>query len=303
MAIVGNITTYTDMSVKNGKTYYYIVSAVNSAGEGARSAEACARLFTFPSSPQDLIASVGNGQVQLAWKCPKSNGWSPIINYNIYRGTSPGNEVFLATIGNITTFIDKNVTNGQSYYYKVSAINGAGEGPQSNEATTIPSSGNNSLYLILLLSGIIAVAIVIPISVHVRRKSRIARRQSATPGIIPVKSTSTLGIPAGTKSFKFLNPDETTEKVREILRGDALDTDHNLVQDDKSITLATVTESGMLSLFEPVILHRIHDLGIADDMITDVLELLKDVPQEHQMRYLEDLVKEPDVDGEAGIDE
>jgi fibronectin type 3 domain-containing protein len=42
------------------------------------------------------------------------------------------------TIGNITTYNDTSVTPGITYYYKVSAVNGLGEGPMSNEASATP---------------------------------------------------------------------------------------------------------------------------------------------------------------------
>ena len=45
------------------------------------------------------------------------------------------------------TYTDKDVTNGRTYYYKVSAVNANGEGPLSNEAfatpPTVPSAPLN----------------------------------------------------------------------------------------------------------------------------------------------------------------
>jgi peptidoglycan/xylan/chitin deacetylase (PgdA/CDA1 family) len=53
LAQVGNVTSYTDSSVTNGTTYYYTVSAVNSAGEGAQSGEQSAT----PAGVPVVIAS------------------------------------------------------------------------------------------------------------------------------------------------------------------------------------------------------------------------------------------------------
>src|SRR5436853_105352 len=94
---------------------------------------------TPPSAPQNLAATGGNAQVTLTWQAPASNGGSPITNYRIYRGTSSNGETLLATIGNVLTYSDTSVTNGVTYYYQVSAMNGAGEGPRSNEASATPS--------------------------------------------------------------------------------------------------------------------------------------------------------------------
>src|SRR5438034_1095934 len=94
---------------------------------------------TPPSAPQNLAATGGNAQVTLTWQAPASDGGSPITNYRIYRGTSSNGETLLATIGNVLTYTDTSVTNGVTYYYQVSAVNAAGEGPRSNEASATPS--------------------------------------------------------------------------------------------------------------------------------------------------------------------
>jgi hypothetical protein len=140
---IGNIRTYLDSGVINGQTYYYQVSAVNSLGEGPKSTEVSATPAisqTVPSEPQKPQADPGNGLIYLTWNPPISDGNSPITNYRIYRGTSPGGEAFLLEIGNVTMHTDNGLTNGQIYYYKISAVNGIGEGPLSNETYATPTS-------------------------------------------------------------------------------------------------------------------------------------------------------------------
>src|SRR5437667_161515 len=94
---------------------------------------------TPPSAPQNLAATGGNAQVTLTWQAPASDGGSPITNYKIYRGLAPTTETLLTTVGNVLTYTDTTVTNGVTYYYQVSAVNAAGEGPRSNEASATPS--------------------------------------------------------------------------------------------------------------------------------------------------------------------
>src|SRR5437879_5891148 len=141
-ATIGNQLSYSDTGLTNGVTYYYEVSAVNAAGEGPRSIEASATPSappTPPSAPQGLGATAGDATVTLTWSAPSSNGGSPITNYKIYRGTSSNGETLKATIANVLTYSDPAVTNGVTYYYQVSAVNAAGEGPRSNEASATPS--------------------------------------------------------------------------------------------------------------------------------------------------------------------
>ena len=97
-----------------------------------------------PSAPRNLQASGGDSQVALAWEAPSSNGSSPVTNYRIYRGTVPGGESLLTTVGNVLTYTDTGVTNGLSYYYEVGAVSSAGEGPKSTETSATPRTTPSS---------------------------------------------------------------------------------------------------------------------------------------------------------------
>jgi hypothetical protein len=91
---------------------------------------------TVPGAPS-LTASGGSGVVHLTWSAP-ANGGSPITNYKVYRGASPGGETLLTQLGNVASFDDTAVSNGTTYYYTVSAVNSVGEGPVSSEASATP---------------------------------------------------------------------------------------------------------------------------------------------------------------------
>jgi PKD repeat protein len=98
---------------------------------------------TAPGAPTGLTASTGNGQVSLSWTAPASNGGVNITSYRVYRGTASGTETLLtgggcSGLGAVTSCTDTGLTNGQAYFYKVSAVNSIGEGAQSNEASATP---------------------------------------------------------------------------------------------------------------------------------------------------------------------
>ena len=151
-------TSYTDRTVTNDRIYYYKVSAENSVGEGEKSNEVDVRpissltqttapLVTTPSAPLNFKVSAGDGNVNLEWTEPSDDGGSLITNYNIYRGTTSGGETLLKTVSNVLSYTDAHVTNNQIYYYQVSAVNSAGEGKRSDEASatlipgvTVPSA-------------------------------------------------------------------------------------------------------------------------------------------------------------------
>jgi len=146
LTTVGNVLTYTDAAVTNGIPYYYQVTAVNSPGEGAKSNEASATPSapppppSPPSAPSNLAATAGNAQVILTWQPPASDGGSAITNYRVYRGATSGGEALLSTLGVVTSYTDTAVTNGLTYYYQVTATNGAGESPKSNEVSATPTA-------------------------------------------------------------------------------------------------------------------------------------------------------------------
>ena len=133
-------TTLSDTTVTNGTQYFYKVSAVNGYGEGAKSNEASATpaVAAQVASAPVVTATRGNTTVALSWPAPANNG-SPITSYKIYRSTSTGTETFLNSTAT-TSFNDTGLTNGTTYFYKVSAVNGIGEGPQSAEVSATPAT-------------------------------------------------------------------------------------------------------------------------------------------------------------------
>ena len=140
LTTLGNITSFTDATAANGTTYYYKVSALNAVGEGATSNELFAKPATVPGAPTLSGAAPGNASVSLTWSAPGSNGGSPVTAYRVYRGTTSGGETLLTTLGNVSGWTDTTVTNGTTYYYKVSAVNSVGEGVASNELSAKPAA-------------------------------------------------------------------------------------------------------------------------------------------------------------------
>ena len=80
----------------------------------------------------------GNGYTNLSWSTPFSYG-TPVQGYRIYRGNASGEEENYTTVGVVNAYIDLGVINGQTYYYRVAAFNGAGEGAWSNEVSATPN--------------------------------------------------------------------------------------------------------------------------------------------------------------------
>ena len=125
-----NSTNITGLT--NGRPYSFYVKAVNSRGASTAS---------VPSSPVTpagypltsvtglAVASVGDGTVTLTFDpAPAIVNGAPFVSYNIFQSTD--NSYFtLSTVSD--TYTVTGLTNGVSYWFKVSIINDVGEGPQS----------------------------------------------------------------------------------------------------------------------------------------------------------------------------
>jgi fibronectin type 3 domain-containing protein len=123
----------------NGTTYYFRVTAVNQAGEGQPSGGVPATPRTVPEAPAGLTATADNAKVTLSWKAPASDGGSPVERYNLYLGTTAhftGRAPLAKVTG--TAAVVTGLANGTTYYFRVTAVNQAGEGQPSNEVPATP---------------------------------------------------------------------------------------------------------------------------------------------------------------------
>lgn len=123
--------SYTDNTVVNGTTYYYVVSAIDGANESANSNE----VFAMPpvSTPANLIAIAGDSQVSLSWDAVNS-----VSGYNVKRSESLGGPYTVIDTTTTNNYIDSSVINGRTYYYVVTAIAGNSESANSNEVSATP---------------------------------------------------------------------------------------------------------------------------------------------------------------------
>jgi len=133
-----------------------------------------------PSAPSSLAAAAGNAQVVLTWQAPASNGGSAVTGYKVYRGTTAGSEALLTTLGNVLTYTDSAVTNGQTYFYQVTATNALGESAKSSEVSAIPNlpppPGDNTL---LIVGGVIGVVVVVGVAAAAMR---MRKKKPGPPG-------------------------------------------------------------------------------------------------------------------------
>jgi fibronectin type 3 domain-containing protein len=144
LAVLGDVTEYSDTSAANGTTYSYEVSALNSVGEGPRSNKLSATPqladAMSPSKPASLkLAVAGTNQLSLEW--PASTDNVGVVGYEILRGGG-----VVATVVE-TQYLDSGLTAGTSYTYQVRAFDAAGNrsSPSSSlNAKTVASSTSSA---------------------------------------------------------------------------------------------------------------------------------------------------------------
>ena len=117
---LGNVTSYTDSAIANGTTYFYVVSATNAVGEGARSNELSARADTSapstPGAPKLVVA--GTSQLALDWSPSTDN--VGVTGYRLYR-----NGALIATVAE-TEYLDSGLVAATTYTYSLRAIDAVG---------------------------------------------------------------------------------------------------------------------------------------------------------------------------------
>jgi len=131
-------TTYADTGLTNGTTYFYVVSAYNSAGQGANSAEVSATPTAPPvppPAPANLQATAGNTQVSLTW-----NASAGATSYHVKRSTTNGSGYTQIAAPTTPNYMDMGLTNGTAYFYVVTALNSAGESGNSSQASATPAN-------------------------------------------------------------------------------------------------------------------------------------------------------------------
>jgi predicted phage tail protein len=212
-------TSFTVTGLTNGTRYYFTVAAVNQAMlQGAKSGEASATPAAgasasgsasatgqataspsggatttgTPGAPGGLTATPGNGEVGLSWTAPASAGGAPPASYHVYQGTSSG-----FTLGTpVTSTSDTHatvtgLTNGTTYYFVVTAVDGSGtvsgtsgEASAQPLATAVLASATTTVPkpVIVSLAAVAAVAIAAAGALTARRlRKRPRKRPPAAP--------------------------------------------------------------------------------------------------------------------------
>ncbi len=120
--------SYTKNGLTNDVTYNFKIAAVDTGHNfSAFSTQVSGTPtdMTAPSKPTVLTAVAGNTSIVLTWR---KNIESDVIRYRIYRGTTaaPTTQVDSTTSASDTTKTYGGLTNGTTYFFRITAVDGHG---------------------------------------------------------------------------------------------------------------------------------------------------------------------------------
>ena len=137
--------SYADEAAPAGATSYYQVTAVNAAGESARSATAsAARPLAVPGQVSGLTATGSQAGIGLSWSASSAAG---LTGYNVYRSSSATGTYTKLNSAVLTaaSYTDAAAPAGATSYYQVTAVNAAGESARSATASAARPAGSQPI--------------------------------------------------------------------------------------------------------------------------------------------------------------
>ena len=138
-------TLYSHANLSPASTWRYRVQAINAVDKGPESEEARATTAAaLPEAPTELTAVArGPSWIELSWEAPTYTGGVPVQGYKI-EVHEDESSLWIVLVANTrstgTDYHHLGLDPGSTRYYRVSAINSAGVGPESGvaRATTDP---------------------------------------------------------------------------------------------------------------------------------------------------------------------
>ena len=137
-------TSHEITGLTNGVTYIVRLAAVNEAGTGAWSAEATAapaQPVTVPDAPTGLTLTAADGALAASWAAPANDGGSAVTGYRVQwrSGDEDWDPATREASVTGTSHEITGLTNGVTYTVRLAAVNEAGTGAWSAEATAAPA--------------------------------------------------------------------------------------------------------------------------------------------------------------------
>lgn len=231
--ITGIQYIYTGLT--DGITYTFTVAAVNSAGTSAQSSGVSVRPESSqpPTSPV-LTGTAGVDQIDLSWTDTGAD------SYQIQRQEDPagGADTIATLTPPTTTYVDTNVTVGETYYYTIVATNEQHDADSNEVGPIIPTGGTATHFV---LSTPASATPGTPFNFTVTAED--ASNETATGYTGTVHFTSTDGSATLPANFTFTSGDNGTVQLQATLASQG---DQTIAATDTTASSITGTSSAIL---------------------------------------------------------
>ena len=115
------VTTYKDLSLSPGTTYYYGIVAVEQGIDAAMTAVASATTLPLPNPPSGVAGTATPTTIALTWQESIQPGGLPVASYQIYQGTTSG-KLTKTGAATTTSYTAKSLTPHITYYFEIVAV-------------------------------------------------------------------------------------------------------------------------------------------------------------------------------------
>ncbi|MFH1586806.1 MAG: fibronectin type III domain-containing protein [Candidatus Diapherotrites archaeon] len=131
-------TTYEASSLTTNQNYYFAVTAVDTNSNEDKSVTAVSVSPGTPTAPGKPSVSAGNGAVTVSWS---AHGEVDVTGIKIYRITAgqawDANTLVTTVAKGTTTYLNSGLGNGTDYYFKITAVDAAGNESPASESSDI----------------------------------------------------------------------------------------------------------------------------------------------------------------------
>ncbi len=115
-----SMTTYRDMNLAAGTTYYFGIVAVEQGIDAPMTPPVYATTLPLPNPPSSVAGTPAPTKIVLTWQENLQQGSLPISYYQIFEGTTPGNMINVGS-ASTATYTAASLTPNTTYYFEIVA--------------------------------------------------------------------------------------------------------------------------------------------------------------------------------------